>query len=721
MVPGTANPWLAGAADGSTAASGDVAPTQSPVQVNVTAGDVLRFYVSGTTGYAGGTFISPDGDSGSYWELDHSAENGVAGIDNAPASALIGVFLDATEPVAGSEPSALDYAISSGVSAAREAASHSPGLKQPFFIGNGVGAENGRQTFTVPAGATRLFLGTMDGSGWFNNVGSFAVNITVNASGPTNSVSWSTPAAISAPTDVLTTGSLVLARNVMSAGASSNQEVTVNGVTFAEARDITYGGVGDALFELSSGYLWGGSHGSSSTPFADLDAAYQTLLNTASFRLGVVAPLRNFQLTLNSLTLGDTYHVQLWVNGSNELAGHSFGATNYRTVIATTSGSVALDPNSTNAEGGVGQWVTGTFVANEPGITFEFTAEDGGTPMLNAFQLRQESATPQIVETELPLPGNSFTVTGGTGPYTFDVASGALPAGLSLSSNGEISGAFTGSSVGMVAIRVKDSLSVIGGKIFNYNYDLGRPEIALKRVVIQDVGGTNRMAIFEVTAADDVALSPFEANTLFTNASHAFEYRSKVGTGAFSAWERALYFPFNYPPAIPFDTANDLRVEFRSIDTAGTSSRTLAYDIKKGALPTVDQTFGVSVGSSTTLIPNAGTSIIKLFTEETAPGSSNVKVTAVDRDTGKISAVYNSNRTTPANSPKASLTLSPATTISDAAVGLLLPPTTGKNDGITDFVLCAGGSLKIVANKSGAAPSHPGAASGWCGAKSRCG
>lgn len=701
-VPGTANPWLAGAADGTTAASGDVAPTQSPVQVNVTAGDVLRFYVSGTTGYAGGTFISPDGDSGSYWELDHSAENGVAGIDNAPASALIGVFLDATEPVAGSEPSALDYAISSGVSAAREAASHSPGLKQPFFIGNGVGAGNGRQTITVPAGATRLFLGTMDGSGWFNNVGSFAVNITVNASGPVNSVSWSTPAAISAPTDVQTTGSLVLARNVMSAGASSNQEVTVNGVTFAEGRDITYGGVGDALFELSSGYLWGGSHGSSSTPFADLDADYKTLLNTASFRLGVVAPLRNFQLTLNSLTIGDTYHVQLWVNGSNELSGHNFGASNYRTIIATTSGSVALDPNSTNAEGGVGQWVTGTFVANEPGITFEFSAEDGGAPMLNAFQLRRESATPTITDTELPLPGNSFTVTGGTGPYAFDITAGTLPAGLSLTSDGMITGALTGSSVGGVFIRVTDSLSAVGGRLFQYSYDLGRPEIALKRVVIQDVGGTNRMAVFEVTASDDVALAPYETDALFTNASHAFECRFKIGSGAFSAWETAMYYPFSYPPAIPFDTANDLRVEFRSIDAAGTKSRTLAYDIKKGALPTTDQSFGVSVGSSTTLIPNAGTSIIKLFTEELSPGSASVKVTAVDAS-GKISAVYNSNRVTPANSPKTSLTL--GTAITDAASGLLLPPTTGKNDGITDFVVCTEGAVKIIVNKSGAAPS----------------
>ena len=34
------------------------------------------------------------------------------------------------------------------------------------------------ETFIVPAGATRLYLGTIDGSGWYNNNGSFSVNVT---------------------------------------------------------------------------------------------------------------------------------------------------------------------------------------------------------------------------------------------------------------------------------------------------------------------------------------------------------------------------------------------------------------------------------------------------------------------------------------------------------------------------------------------------------------
>ncbi|HEY3242752.1 MAG TPA: hypothetical protein VGM03_05305 [Phycisphaerae bacterium] len=46
-----------------------------------------------------------------------------------------------------------------------------PGLRQPFFIGDGLtGTGSGAvQQFLVPDGATRLFLGTIDGCEWSNN------------------------------------------------------------------------------------------------------------------------------------------------------------------------------------------------------------------------------------------------------------------------------------------------------------------------------------------------------------------------------------------------------------------------------------------------------------------------------------------------------------------------------------------------------------------------
>ena len=59
----------------------------------------------------------------------------------------------------------------------------SPALKQVFFIGDGLtGTGTGTtQTFVVPAGATRLFLGVSDGVGWFNNSGAFNATVSISA------------------------------------------------------------------------------------------------------------------------------------------------------------------------------------------------------------------------------------------------------------------------------------------------------------------------------------------------------------------------------------------------------------------------------------------------------------------------------------------------------------------------------------------------------------
>jgi hypothetical protein len=45
-----------------------------------------------------------------------------------------------------------------------------------FFIGDGMTSLMALQSFIAPTGSTRLFLGTMDGFGWFNNAGQFTVS-----------------------------------------------------------------------------------------------------------------------------------------------------------------------------------------------------------------------------------------------------------------------------------------------------------------------------------------------------------------------------------------------------------------------------------------------------------------------------------------------------------------------------------------------------------------
>jgi len=175
-VPGTADIWLAGMPDGTTALHGDVVPGQAPVLVpglSLNPGTRIVFFgITGTVNnHPGMPMYGPEGDSvhiestsvdDFFWKSKMIA----------PTSALVGVFLDDSVP-SGPVPATLDFA----TAASREFLALAPALRQTFFIGDGLTGGGVQQDFWVPAGATRLFLGTEDGSGGSaNNSGSFVVN-----------------------------------------------------------------------------------------------------------------------------------------------------------------------------------------------------------------------------------------------------------------------------------------------------------------------------------------------------------------------------------------------------------------------------------------------------------------------------------------------------------------------------------------------------------------
>lgn len=110
QIPATANPWLAGMADGSTARRGDIAPAQSPVTVTNTTIEAHAVYIFSACGSVnhGATlpFFPPDGEDliGHYL----GAENGIADI-TAPFTSLIGVFLGPDSPDETPAPAPLDF------------------------------------------------------------------------------------------------------------------------------------------------------------------------------------------------------------------------------------------------------------------------------------------------------------------------------------------------------------------------------------------------------------------------------------------------------------------------------------------------------------------------------------------------------------------------------------------------------------------------------------
>jgi hypothetical protein len=177
-VPGSADPWLAGMPNGSGASWYDYAPAQSPALVGtpITPGTSYAFSASGLMdhGLTPPVLCGPDGDSADLIQTHWTgSENGIANT-NAPYDSLLGVFLGPDQPNLTAAPAMLDFT----TSASRNYLTLSPLLKQVFFIGDGLTDSAIRQSVVAPAGAARLYLGTMDIYEWSNNSGGFTVNVT---------------------------------------------------------------------------------------------------------------------------------------------------------------------------------------------------------------------------------------------------------------------------------------------------------------------------------------------------------------------------------------------------------------------------------------------------------------------------------------------------------------------------------------------------------------
>jgi hypothetical protein len=177
-VSGDDNPFLAGQPNGFACCGGDSAPTQSPTLAltGFAAGQAITFSAVGGFSFSGGT-PGATTDGASLFNMSSYPTTGVAGADGVNASGLVGVFLpDVLNP--GPVPARRNDGLAF--------ASIAPGLYQIFWIGDGLtGTGTGAvQQFIAPVGATRLFLGSTDGFGWFNNTGTATVTITYTPAVP---------------------------------------------------------------------------------------------------------------------------------------------------------------------------------------------------------------------------------------------------------------------------------------------------------------------------------------------------------------------------------------------------------------------------------------------------------------------------------------------------------------------------------------------------------
>jgi hypothetical protein len=206
---------------------------------------------------------------------------------------------------------------------------------------------------------------------------------------PAANTFWDVPATVSSEADVSIAGTLLEAVNLSSDGNGVPTTVTVNGVTFV-GWAVNGGGIsvspgGHFSVEAALGHFKNSFNGfgSPGAPFSGLSPNYQTLLTSGMFPQSQIDGndfTGGLKLTISGLTVGDTYQFQWWTNDSRPFATGPIFAMGGAI-------SVSLDPNFTNAAGGVGQHVTGTFTADNSTQVIDFTTTGNGN-VENAFQLR---------------------------------------------------------------------------------------------------------------------------------------------------------------------------------------------------------------------------------------------------------------------------------------------------------------------------------------------
>ncbi len=192
------------------------------------------------------------------------------------------------------------------------------------------------------------------------------------ATGFAATITWGAATTISADPDVYTNGAALYAY-------TGGTAATVNGVTFTAGNSgAAWGGISLSGFGTDNQTAFGSGTGS---PWSTLSTVYKTVLSGGAYG-GASAGT----VTLNGLTSGHEYAVQIWANDNRG------GGEATRNEIASSTGgntvTLAYEANQASGGGGVGQYALGTFVANSASQTFTLTPSASGSVQLNGINVR---------------------------------------------------------------------------------------------------------------------------------------------------------------------------------------------------------------------------------------------------------------------------------------------------------------------------------------------
>lgn len=324
---------------------------------------------------------------------------------------------------------------------------------------------------SLPAGMTMSSAGTLSGTP--TSAGTYAITVVATDShGGTGSQSYSI--SVGAPT-------LTISPSVLSAG---------NAETFYSQAITVSGGVSPYTYAISSGALPAGLSINTGT---GVISGIPTSAGVANFTVtardnstGTGAPFsvtQNYILTINApaisispttlptLRIAAAYSQQLSATGGDGNYSFSYTGSLPTGLVLSSTGLLSGTPTAT---GTYNILVTARDTLNFTGTTsYTITVS---TPALTLSPASLSAATAEIAYSQ------SLSTSGGTEPYHYTMTSGALPPGLTLSSDGTLSGTPTASGAFNVSITATDSTTGPGAPLTatrNYTLTVNAPSIAV--------------------------------------------------------------------------------------------------------------------------------------------------------------------------------------------------------------------------------------------------
>ena len=516
-------------------------------------------------------------------------------------------------------------------------------------------------TFSTPSGVTATAI---NGTGWSCVLGTLSCTrsdslaasssypaITVTASFASNAtspkvVSFSATGGFqavtgndSSSTSITVTSPVPTVTNVSpsSGPVAGGTSVTLTGTNFTGATSVTFGGTAASSFTVNSATQITASAPAHAAGAADIvvTTSAGTNSNTASDDFTYIAVAIS-PSSLSAATVGSVY---------SQTIGASGGTAPY--TYAVTAG--ALPSGLTLASDGT---LSGTPTAGGM-FNFTVTATDsssgaGPYSASQAYSLTVNTPTIAVSPTTLPAAttGSSYSQTisasGGTAAYTYAVTSGALPSGLSIASDGTLSGTPTAGGTYNFTVTATDSSTGTGPYTGSRAYSLtvNAPTVTVAPTTLstgttgssysQSVSASGGTAPYSyaitagvhpagLTLASDGMLSGTPtAGGVYTFTVTATD--SSTGTGPYTG-SRAYSLTINAPTVSISPTtlpgATDGASYSQSVSASG-GTGPYSYAVTTGALPS-----GLSLASDGTIsgVP-------------TVYGSFNFTVTATDSSTG---------------------------------------------------------------------------------------